>query len=81
MSPKPSARPRDHSWGHARVQWNDRTREGWLRTGDAMAYTAAVAAEVATRLAAGQAPAGAFTPTRALGPDIAASAGAEFVLD
>lgn len=36
----PRARPREHSWGHARVLWPDgSTREGWLRTGDASTFT------------------------------------------
>ena len=81
MSQKPKPRPREYSWGHAEVEWLDDSRkEGWLRAGDAMSYTAAVAADVAIRLLWGEAPAGAYTPTGALGPDIASSAGAEFVL-
>jgi hypothetical protein len=32
---KACPRPREHSWGHARVEWADGTvREGWLRLGD-----------------------------------------------
>lgn len=44
-------RPREHSWGHASVQWPDGTnQQGWLRTGDAQAFTATVAAKVAELL-------------------------------
>lgn len=76
------ARPREYSWGHAQVEWPDGTRrEGWLQAGDASACTAAVAALVATRLAAGQGPPGAYTPAAAFGAGLAADAGGRFVLD
>jgi short subunit dehydrogenase-like uncharacterized protein len=79
---KPRPRPRQHSWGHAVISWPDgTTREGWLRAGDAMDYTAAVAAEIAARLAHSDAPPGAYTPAAAFGPLIAASVGAELILD
>lgn len=65
-------RPRRSSWGRARIEWpSGRVREGWLRTGDAMAYTAAAVTEVAQRLAAGEGRPGAFTPGRLFGPDLA----------
>ena len=64
------------------ISWPDgTTREGWLRAGDAMDYTAAVATEIAVRLAHGDAPPGAYTPAAAFGPLIAASVGAELILD
>lgn len=79
---KPLPRPRQHSWGHAVISWPDgSTREGWLRAGDANEYTAAVAAEVATRLARGDALPGAYTPAAAFGPELAASVGAGLILD
>ena len=75
-------RPRAHSWGHAAVRWPDGTsREGWLRTGEAMTFTVAAVAEVTLRLARGNADAGAYTPAAAFGPEIAVDAGGEFVLD
>lgn len=77
MEFKPAPRPREHSWGHAVVTWADgTTREGWLRTGDAMDFTANAAAEAAVRLARGEGRRGAFTPARALGPELAEAAGA-----
>ncbi|MBF6175799.1 saccharopine dehydrogenase NADP-binding domain-containing protein [Nocardia blacklockiae] len=73
-------RPRAHTWGHAVITWPDGTaREGWLRAGDAMEFTSAVAAQTALRLAAGKGRPGAHTPAAALGPDLATAAGAEFV--
>lgn len=73
-------RPRPYSWGHAVAQWPEGvTREGWLRAGDAMDFTANVAAIVAARLIDDLAPTGAFTPTAAFGPNIAEVAGGEFV--
>ena len=68
-------------WGHAVVDWDDGTRrEGWLRADDGMDFTAAVAAETATRLAYGMGRPGAFTPAMALGPDLATAAGGTFLL-
>lgn len=73
-------RPRPHSWGHAVAEWSDGARrECWLQAGEAMDFTASVAATVALRLADGEAPAGAFTPAVAFGPEIAIAAGAEFI--
>ncbi|MCX5384834.1 hypothetical protein [Streptomyces sp. NBC_00083] len=77
---KAAPRPRPHTWGHALITWPDGTvREGWLRAGDAMEFTSAVAAQTALQLAAGKGRPGAHTPSAALGPDLAIAAGAEFV--
>lgn len=74
------ARPREFSWGHARVEWDDGTvREGWLRLADAQQFTEAAAAEVARRLHAQQAPPGAYTPAALFGPDLATDVGGEFL--
>lgn len=74
-------RARTHSWGHAVVTWPDgTTREGRLRAGDGMAFTAAVAAETAARLARGEGEPGAHTPVGALGAGLAEAAGGTFVL-
>src|ERR1700753_3750185 len=75
---KAHARPRDHSYGHAVVTWPDgTTREGWLRLGDAQAFTGAVPAEIAHRLLAGQGRPGAWTPAALFGPSLAESCGAD----
>ncbi|TXS35610.1 saccharopine dehydrogenase NADP-binding domain-containing protein [Streptomyces sp. OR43] len=82
ITAKAAPRPRPHTWGHAVINWPDGTvREGWLRTGDAMDFTSAVAAQTALRLAAGEGRPGAHTPSAALGPDIALAAGADFMDD
>jgi short subunit dehydrogenase-like uncharacterized protein len=74
--------PREHTWGHAVVTWPDGTvREGWLRAGDAMDFTAAVAAGVVERLVRGEGKPGAWTPAAAFGPELAVEAGATFALD
>ncbi|GAA4402514.1 saccharopine dehydrogenase NADP-binding domain-containing protein [Tsukamurella soli] len=74
-------RPREHSYGHARVTWSDGTSsEGWLRLGDAQAFTGAVPAEIARRLVGGSGRPGAFTPAALFGPDLAESCGAEYLL-
>lgn len=79
---KAAPQPRSHSWGHAIVDWPDGTRrEGWLRAGEGMDYTAAVVAEVAARLARGEGKPGAYTPAAAFGPDLATVDGATFILD
>jgi short subunit dehydrogenase-like uncharacterized protein len=76
------ARNREHSFGHALVSWPDgTTREGWLRAGEAMEFTAAVMAECVVRLARSDSAPGAYTPAAALGPELATSVGGEFVLD
>ncbi|GAB2806872.1 saccharopine dehydrogenase NADP-binding domain-containing protein [Lentzea nigeriaca] len=77
---KAAPRPRTHSWGHAVVTWPDGTsREGWLRTGEAMDFTAAVATEIAARLARGEGKPGAHTPAAAFGPDLATAAGGRII--
>ena len=76
-------RPKDRtaSWGHARVEWPDESvREGWLRVGDGMVFTARVAAEVAARLAQGSDRPGAYTPGALFGPELAEAAGGQFLL-
>ncbi|KNE79398.1 MULTISPECIES: hypothetical protein [Streptomyces] len=79
---KAAPRPRTHSWGHAVVEWEDGTRrEGWLRAGDGMDYTAGVTAAVTELLARGVGRPGAWTPAAALGADLATTAGGTFVLD
>jgi short subunit dehydrogenase-like uncharacterized protein len=78
---KARMRPREHSWGHAVVTWPDgTTREGWLRLGDAQAFTGAVPAEIARRLLAGQGRPGAYTPAALFGPSLAEAAGADYLI-
>jgi short subunit dehydrogenase-like uncharacterized protein len=78
---KASERPREHSWGHAVVTWPDgTTREGWLRLGDAQAFTGTVPAEIARRLLDGQGRPGAYTPAALFGPSLAEAAGAEYLI-
>ena len=74
-------RPREYSWGHAFVQWPDGTnQEGWLRTGDAMSFTTAVAAEVTQRLFKGEGRPGSYTPGALFGPELAEAVGGEFLV-
>ncbi|MEV4344053.1 hypothetical protein AB0J83_06200 [Actinoplanes sp. NPDC049596] len=78
---KARPRPREHSWGHARLRWADGTvREGWLRLGDAQTFTGAVPAEVARRLLTGEGRPGAYFPASLFGPSLAESCGGEYVL-
>ena len=78
---KAAPRPRTHSWGHAVVTWPDgTTREGWLRAGEAMDFTAATVAEAAARLARGEAKPGTGTPAAVLGAELAEAAGGTFLL-
>lgn len=73
-------RPRPFSWGHARAEWDDGTvHEAWLRTEDAMDFTAATAAEVALRLCRGAGRPGAYTPGSLFGASLATDVGARFV--
>ena len=73
-------RPREDSWGHARVEWADGSvREGWLRVGDASTFTGTVPAEIARRLLDGSGRPGAFTPAALFGPSLAEACGAEHV--
>ncbi|WP_426502317.1 hypothetical protein ACPPVO_32275 [Dactylosporangium sp. McL0621] len=75
-------KPREHSWGHAVVQWPDgSTREGWLRVGEAQAFTAAVPAEVVRRLLDGEGKPGAYTPAALFGSALAESCGGEYRLE
>jgi short subunit dehydrogenase-like uncharacterized protein len=77
---KAADRPREHSWGHAVVTWADgEVREGWLRLGDAQAYTGAVPAEIAHRLLSGAGRAGAYTPAALFGAGLAESCGGEYL--
>ncbi|MFD4637543.1 saccharopine dehydrogenase NADP-binding domain-containing protein [Lentzea sp. NPDC058436] len=77
---KAAPSPRTHSWGHAVVTWPDgTTREGWLKAGEGMDFTAGVSAEVAARLARGEGKPGAYTPAAAFGPELATAAGGEFL--
>lgn len=76
---KAAPKPREHSWGHAVVEWSDgSTREGWLRVGEAQAWTGAVPAEVVRRLLDGAAGAGAYTPAALFGPTLAEACGGEY---
>ncbi|WP_086843701.1 hypothetical protein [Amycolatopsis kentuckyensis] len=78
---KAAPRPRAHSWGHAVVTWPDgTTREGWLRAGEGMDFTAAVVAETTARLARGEGKPGAYTPAAAFGAGLAEAAGGTFLL-
>jgi short subunit dehydrogenase-like uncharacterized protein len=71
--------PREHSWGHARVEWPDGTvAEGWLRVGEASAFTGAVPAEATSRLLAGEGRPGAYTPAALFGPALAEACGGEY---
>ena len=77
---KARERPREYSYGHARLEWPDGTvQEGWLRLGDAQTFTGAVAAEVARRLLDGQGRPGAYTPAALFGPSLAEACGAEYL--
>lgn len=79
---KAAPRPRPYSWGHASATWPDGTvREGWLRAGDAMDFTADALAVIVTTLLSGTAPHGAFTPAAAFGAQVAVTAGGTFVED
>jgi short subunit dehydrogenase-like uncharacterized protein len=77
---KARERPREYSYGHARLEWADGTvQEGWLRLGDAQTFTGAVPAEVAHRLLDGQGRPGAYTPAALFGPNLAEACGAEYL--
>ncbi len=74
-------RPREYSWGHPSVQWPDGTDlQGWLRIGDAQAFTAMVAAKVAEWPLTGKGRPGAYTPGALFGPELAEAAGGEFLV-
>jgi short subunit dehydrogenase-like uncharacterized protein len=81
MHISPPAKPREFSFTHARVQWPDGSiREGWLRAGEGMAFTAKSASEIAARLAGNRGRPGAYTPGALFGPELAVQAGAQFIL-
>ncbi|MEV5897975.1 saccharopine dehydrogenase NADP-binding domain-containing protein [Nonomuraea fuscirosea] len=81
VTTQPKEKPREYSWGHAVVHWPDGvTREGWLRVGEAMSFTAAVAADVARRLLAGEGRPGAYTPAALFGPALAEACGGDYLL-
>ncbi len=81
VQPAAPAQKRD-SWTHARVQWSDgRVREGWLRAGEAMAFTNAVTTAVTLRLAGNEGTPGAYTPGALFGADLAVQAGGQFIID
>ena len=80
VQPAAPSQKRD-SWTHARVQWSDgRVREGWLRAGEAMAFTNAVTTAVALRLAGNEGRSGAYTPGALFGSDLAVQAGGQFIV-
>ncbi|HEY0717265.1 MAG TPA: hypothetical protein VGD68_06580, partial [Streptosporangiaceae bacterium] len=77
---KARERPREYSYGHARLEWPDGTvQEGWLRLGDAQVFTGAVPAEIALRLLQGQGRPGAHTPAALFGPSLATACGADYL--
>lgn len=68
------AKPREHSWAHARIEWDGGdVREGWLRVPEAGQFTVSVAAEVAFRLLNEAGQPGAFTPAALFGSSLAES--------
>ncbi|MBM7086506.1 hypothetical protein [Micromonospora humidisoli] len=72
-------KPREHSWGHAVVEWPDGSiREGWLRVGEAQSWTATVPAEVVRRLLDGQGKPGAYTPAALFGSTLAEACGGAY---
>ncbi|MCA2217183.1 hypothetical protein [Jidongwangia harbinensis] len=76
---KARPKPREHSWGHAVVEWPDGSiREGWLRVGEAQSWAATVPAAVARRLLDGQGRPGAYTPATLFGPALAEACGGEY---
>lgn len=80
MRVNPGEPSREFSWPRGWVRDTDgSTRQGWLRAGEAMAFTVATVAEVAIRLARGDGEPGAYTPGSLFGPELAEQAGGEFV--
>ncbi|MFI5958977.1 hypothetical protein [Cryptosporangium sp. NPDC051539] len=76
---KAAPKPREHSWGHAVIEWADGSmREGWLRVGEAQAWTGTVPAEIVRRLLDGEGKPGAYTPAALFGPTLAESCGGEY---
>lgn len=77
----PSKTPEKHSWTHAHIKWVDgTTKEGWLRTGEGMAFTAAVLSEVTFRLATNEGRPGAYTPGALFGTSLVEKAGGHITL-
>lgn len=77
----PATSTGETSWAHAELRWSDETsRPGWLQTGEAYAFTAMVAAEVACVLADGRTSPGAHTPGRLLGRSLAKQAGGQLII-
>ncbi|MBP2334165.1 short subunit dehydrogenase-like uncharacterized protein [Saccharothrix coeruleofusca] len=78
---KARPQPREYSWGHAVVRWADGTeREGWLRVGEAQAWTGVVPAEVVHRLLTGQGKPGFHTPAALFGSSLAEACGGEYFI-
>ncbi len=78
---KARPRPRESSWGHARIEWaGGEVRDGWLRLGDAQIFTGAVPAEITRRLLAGEGRPGAYTPAALFGPGLAEACGAVYLV-
>lgn len=70
------------SWSHARVEWSSsEARQGWMRTGDAMNFTADVLARTASRLMNGEGALGAYTPGALFGHELASECGGEIMID
>ena len=70
------------SWSHARVAWSTgEVRQGWMRTGDAMDFSADVMALVATRLIRGEGVPGAYTPGALFGAGLVSECGGEITVD
>jgi short subunit dehydrogenase-like uncharacterized protein len=69
-----------YSWSRAYVVWPDgRSKEGWLKAGEGMEFTAKIAATIATRLFRGEGKPGAYTPGALFGPDLVTEAGGSFI--
>ncbi|WP_433360225.1 hypothetical protein ACQPZX_26345 [Actinoplanes sp. CA-142083] len=79
----PPSRPpaRTRSWARAQATWPDGAiREAWLEAPEGMVFTAAVAAEVARRLAHDEGTPGAYTPGALFGASLAEAAGGRFIV-
>jgi NAD(P)-dependent dehydrogenase (short-subunit alcohol dehydrogenase family) len=68
------------SWSYARIEWSSGQHHGWMRTGDAMVFTADVITRAAIRLAKGEGGPGAFTPGAIFGYGLATECGGEIIL-
>ncbi|MDE2466403.1 MAG: hypothetical protein KGO02_22230, partial [Alphaproteobacteria bacterium] len=77
---KPVRPDAEYSFVQARIEWpSGLARQGWLRAGDAMAFTAAAAVEIVLRLSRDEVRPGAYTPGALFGPELAIEAGGEFL--